>query len=966
LDSGKDNLPRNRTLVFRFSSPVNLGQDLPERLKIQNIQSGAGQSDFSRAIGLYFVSADVVVFVPRLPEKNDRSDAGFRANGNYHVFLKGGPDGLSSTTGDQIVNQQEFLFDTNDKFEDPDPTQPPRALMLLARDTVTGATQDISRLDPRPVQLGQLDSSELLAAVDSSGAPAPRAIEPGAGGAPNFSALWQLELYMSEPLDPETVNTDNIELFEVRGDALDGATTANPGTFGTVVNFRVPITVKVIQTYDSQGGLLIYIQITPIQTLVDDARYRLVVSGNILGIDFNKKFIGENGLTGSGDVPLSSLTQGGVGVFAEPGGLGYTSDFLVYDRPAITATRTVTYNPLIDGINPELGATTLDPTLFNGAQYNSPSAPGVALGVIGNFGQGDEDFAVSGGNTAELDTGDQPNELNNNPFTTDTGPGAGPDLDPTDTYKNTSGLPTPGFLTFDSLEATVFEYGTLTISSSSTLNVIGVNPCRIVCTGLVQINGTLSARGGDGGRGFSTGGGGPQVATTPGFAGTAGPGGWAGGQANSPQSGQSQFTTMGCGSFDVYLSATGVVKSKFPHSLKGEGPGRGNQGGEAYQLQQQQGHSDNTGTGGGGGSYATKGERGEDRFNNILKTSTTSTGQPGKCGRWGAPASSLIGLRGMPGPTYGDRELLDITSGGSGGGSGGGIHGWYNSGGGVASGGGGGGGGGFLEVISAGSIVVAGGTVTVAGGDGGKGAFQSLRNGAWTRVAGSGAGGSGGGLSLISTNGIDLAGAVIDARGGTGGPRPNNPPSVQTCNSCNAGGDGGKGFIHLMDPDGIIPALGVQGFAGNYDDFEFGVLSVRQFTPVRFGGIAAVTELFNVRAANPDYLAMADTDVVGNVNDGQEIVISLSSAKADVENPLIADLTTELLPAIEIARVKSAGGGSVVDITGDMTALNQFPTPDREAYLRVIADFDYDDPSQAALGPFASLDEVTATFTFNG
>ena len=517
-------------------------------------------------------------------------------------------------------------------------------------------------------------------------------------------------------------------------------------------------------------------------------------------------------------------------------------------------------------------------------------------------------------------------------------------------------------------EPTTFEFGSLTISSSSTLNIIGVNPCRIVCTGLVQVNGTLSARGGNGGRGFSTGGGGPGVATTPGFAGIAGPGGWAGGQSNSPQSGQSSSTTLGCTSFEDYLTATGVSRSRWlqSRSTKGEGPGRGNQGGEAYQLQQQQGHSDSTGTGGGGGSYATQGERGEDRFNNILKTSTTSTGAVGKCGRWGAPASSVIGLRGMPGSTYGDRELLDITAGGSGAGSGGGIHGWYNSGGGVASGGGGGGGGGFLEVVAAGSIVVAGGTITVAGGDGGKGAFQSLNGGSWTRVAGSGGGGAGGGLSLISTNGLDLAGAIIDARGGTGGERPNNPPSVSTCNSCNAGGDGGKGFIHLMDPDGIVPALGVQGFVGNYDGFEFGVLSVRQFDPVRFGGIAAVTELFNVRAANPDYLAMADTDVVGNVNDGQEIIISLSSAKADIQKPLIADLTSELLPAIEIARVRPAGGGSVVDITGDMTALNQFPTPDREAFLRVIAEFDYADPSQAALGPFASLDEVTTTFTFNG
>ena len=80
----------------------------------------------------------------------------------------------------------------------------------------------------------------------------------------------------------------------------------------------------------------------------------------------------------------------------------------------------------------------------------------------------------------------------------------------------------------------------------------------------------------------------------------------------------------------------------------------------------------------------------------------------------------------------------------------------------------------------------------------------------------------------------------------------------------------------------------------------------------------------------------------------------------------MADLTTELLPALEIARVVPDGGGSAVNITGDMTALNQFPTPDREAFLRVIANFDYTDPSEAALGPFASLDEVTTTFTFNG
>ena len=329
LDSGKDQVPRNRVLTFQFSAPVAPGQDLPERLKIQNIQAGQGESDFSRAVGLYIVSGDVVVFQPRLPESPDRSDAGFREDGAYRVFLKGGADALHSTEGDAIGIQQEFLFDTNATFEDPDPTQPPRALSLIARDVSTGDTFDISRVDANPAFVASRDSSQLLAATDGAGLPAPRAIEPGAGGGPNFSTPWQFDLQLSEPVDPSTILTDNIELIEIRNDALDGATTANPGTFGAAVNFKVPISVTVLQRHDATtGALTIFIRVTPVQTLVDDARYRLTFSGSILGIDFSKEFIGENGLSGD------NLT------IAEPGGIGYVTEFLVYDRAAITATRT--------------------------------------------------------------------------------------------------------------------------------------------------------------------------------------------------------------------------------------------------------------------------------------------------------------------------------------------------------------------------------------------------------------------------------------------------------------------------------------------------------------------------------------------------------------------------------------------------------------------------------------------------
>ncbi|MEE8104780.1 MAG: hypothetical protein V3T86_04510, partial [Planctomycetota bacterium] len=76
LESGKDNLPRNRVLTFTFSAAVQEGQDFAERLKIQNVQVTSTGSNFARAIGDYLVSGERVVFVPRLPQVTDRSDAG--------------------------------------------------------------------------------------------------------------------------------------------------------------------------------------------------------------------------------------------------------------------------------------------------------------------------------------------------------------------------------------------------------------------------------------------------------------------------------------------------------------------------------------------------------------------------------------------------------------------------------------------------------------------------------------------------------------------------------------------------------------------------------------------------------------------------------------------------------------------------------------------------------------------------
>jgi hypothetical protein len=70
--------------------------------------------------------------------------------------------------------------------------------------------------------------------------------------------------------------------------------------------------------------------------------------------------------------------------------------------------------------------------------------------------------------------------------------------------------------------------------------------------------------------------------------------------------------------------------------------------------------------------------------------------------------------------------------------------------------------------------------------------------------------------------------------------------------------------------------------------------------------------------------------------------------------------------AIEIALVTHVAGSVNVAITGDMGGLNPSGSPDRDAFTRIDARFEYDDPVEAALGPFASIDQVDISFTFNG
>ena len=49
-----------------------------------------------------------------------------------------------------------------------------------------------------------------------------------------------------------------------------------------------------------------------------------------------------------------------------------------------------------------------------------------------------------------------------------------------------------------------------------------------------------------------------------------------------------------------------------------------------------------------------------------------------------------------------------------------------------------------------------------------------------------------------------------------------------------------------------------------------------------------------------------------------------------------------------------------------MTLLNPTGSPNRDAFVRIRADFKYTNAVEAALGPYAMMDELTIRFTFNG
>ena len=165
----------------------------------------------------------------------------------------------------------------------------------------------------------------------------------------------------------------------------------------------------------------------------------------------------------------------------------------------------------------------------------------------------------------------------------------------------------------------------------------------------------------------------------------------------------------------------------------------------------------------------------------------------------------------------------------------------------------------------------------------------------------------------------------------------------------------------MMDADGTITGV-LPGTPGNYNNYSTGVLTISLFDASRFSSISAVTELFPVLAANPDYQPLVPANILAHVNAAQRIKVYASSARADSDDPLVPDIVTET-PQVQVALVHEASGATVVDIVGNLGVLN---TPGRDCFARVEARFEYDNGVEAALGPFSYMDRVDLTITFNG
>ncbi len=166
LQSNQDNVPLNRSLEFRFSSPIN-----PNTVNPDSIQVRAGPLFGQAVAGRFVVQGDVVLFEPQIPGLCDLSDSGLKPNLDYRVTLVGNPEtfAIRNLAGDPLAATITQTFHTRsdtdpELFEDQKPGQDPSVVGSSPLDgAYPQAGSPVS--DPVMVQQGNkvtIDFSENL------------------------------------------------------------------------------------------------------------------------------------------------------------------------------------------------------------------------------------------------------------------------------------------------------------------------------------------------------------------------------------------------------------------------------------------------------------------------------------------------------------------------------------------------------------------------------------------------------------------------------------------------------------------------------------------------------------------------------------------------------------------------------------------------------------------------------------
>jgi hypothetical protein len=583
---------------------------------------------------------------------------------------------------------------------------------------------------------------------------------------------FTIRLRFAQPLDPRTVSPTNFTVRKTRN---------NPGT-PNESSVDIPVAVGTFLNQHRLG--IVEVEITPATNLDPNGEYEVAVKGlvkslggELLNLDYKSTFI-----TGSAEPPLDAIRENF---------LTATNRANPNDADTL-GQQTTCYWPAPSTYDPQVTGRAVHKFMpFAGTGVGAPQDPLDAQSPI------TQNLVVLAGQSIT--------------FTTEISDPASPDFG-------------------KQLE---YHYKGVTMTSAS-VTAIGRYPLVIRSQGDINLKATnILVRGGHGGDGLmntDTAGGDP----TGGLGGTAGPGGYRGGDGGgAPITDQSGFVVLdgqGRLQFDqTKLDGSNGAPGYFVNGLivgGGHGGFSGDRDFPAYDANNSGGIDPDDNPliaeryreAGGGGGHATVGADG-DGSRGSQKTDVDGFAGGLGGGTYGDGAFSTAPLNAQGVPT------LDAGFGGAGGGGGGledddpiGTVGPED-----AGGGGGGGGGGAIQLTARGSIVVDSTTIDARGGRGGR-TYNANRSAEGQGAPGGcGAGGSiwlqayEGDVDVKNGSGL-LANAFLNTEnvpGSDGGAvgeittGRNDTPSVPAPIK-GKGGNGGNGYVRIEDRDGQVLNLGSQ------------------------------------------------------------------------------------------------------------------------------------------------------------